>query len=175
MPRVTKERTKYHAAKAVTGTPDTGNIVSAPVPLAISTEKDSPQVKSKRAKRADRRQKWIEQIGVAQTKQKQEKRAQGRQTSKSALIRGMTDMKSSLKEVQAELIAQHLLSLDNKRVVPLANVKGGLPKSRKARDKAAVCEEKRFGQILAHPAFKANPLATIRQHLANTLQKADSC
>ncbi|KAJ2446375.1 hypothetical protein GGF42_005709 [Coemansia sp. RSA 2424] len=197
MPRAAKERTKYHTAKsgavaASKPTPDAGNIVSAPVPLAVGssnseaaathTEKDAAtQLKSKRAKRADRRKKWMDQIGAAQTQQKLEKRQQGRQTNKSALIRGMTEIKSSLREVQAELIAQHLLSLGNSKSPaaasavsrpPAAGNATHLPKSRKARDKAAVKEEKRFGQILLHPAFKANPLATIRQHLANTLPAA---
>ncbi|KAJ2881355.1 hypothetical protein H4R27_004140 [Coemansia aciculifera] len=185
MPRVTKERTKYHAPKAAVAAPkptsDAGNIVSAPVSLAVNSdtatniEKDVTQLKSKRAKRADRHQKWMDKIGAAQTKQKLEQRQQGRQTNPSALIRGMSGMKASLKEVQAELIAQHLLSLNSKG--PTTNVNrpsttsnaSHLPKSRKARDKAAIKEEKRFGQILLHPAFQANPLATIRQHLANTL------
>ncbi|KAJ2579010.1 hypothetical protein GGH95_003330 [Coemansia sp. RSA 1836] len=199
MPRAAKERTKYHTAKsgavaAPKPTPGAGNIVSAPVPLAVGSsnsdaaathiEKDAAtQLKSKRAKRADRRKKWMDQIGAAQTQQKLEKRQQGRQTNKSALIRGMTEIKSSLREVQAELIAQHLLSLGNSKSPAAAAAAAGsrppaagnashLPKSRKARDKAAVKEEKRFGQILLHPAFKANPLATIRQHLANTLPAA---
>ncbi|KAJ2037922.1 hypothetical protein H4S03_002661 [Coemansia sp. S3946] len=178
MPRVTKERTKYHAPKAAAvpkPTPDVGNIVSAPVSLTVSTntEKDVTQLKSKRAKRADRHQKWMDKIGAAQTKQKLEQRQQGRQTNPSALIRGMSGMKTSLKEVQAELIAQHLLSLNSKGPTTnrpaTSNNASHLPKSRKARDKAAIKEEKRFGQILLHPAFQANPLATIRQHLANTL------
>ncbi|KAJ1922507.1 hypothetical protein GGI09_002168 [Coemansia sp. S100] len=180
MPRVTKERTKYHAPKAVAApkpTPDVGNIVSAPVSLTVNnstnTEKDVTQLKSKRAKRADRHQKWMDKIGAAQTKQKLEQRQQGRQTNPSALIRGMSGMKTSLKEVQAELIAQHLLSLNSKGPTTnrpaTSNNASHLPKSRKARDKAAIKEEKRFGQILLHPAFQANPLATIRQHLANTL------
>ncbi|KAJ2900091.1 hypothetical protein GGI21_004772 [Coemansia aciculifera] len=191
MPRAVKERTKYHAAARTVpavpaAKPDAGNIVSAPVLLDTSatqpSEKDSgdastQQLKSKRAKRADRRKKWMDQIGAAQIKQKLEKRQQGRSTNKSALIRGMTDIQFSLKEVQAELIAQHLLSLGTKKRAPLSsatvnNASSSLlhmPKSRKARDKAAISEEKRFGQILLHPAFKANPLATIRQHLANTL------
>ncbi|KAJ2508985.1 hypothetical protein IWW47_000287 [Coemansia sp. RSA 2052] len=196
MPRAAKERTKYHTAKsgavaAPKPTLDAGNIVSAPVPLAVGSsnsdaaathiEKDAAmQLKSKRAKRADRRKKWMDQIGAAQTQQKLEKRQQGRQTNKSALIRGMTEIKSSLREVQAELIAQHLLSLGSSKSPaasagsrpPASGNASHLPKSRKARDKAAVKEEKRFGQILLHPAFKANPLATIRQHLANTLPAA---
>ncbi|KAJ2068371.1 hypothetical protein GGH13_004946 [Coemansia sp. S155-1] len=181
MPRVTKERTKYHAPKAAAvpkPTSDVGNIVSAPVSLTVNnsstnTEKDVTQLKSKRAKRADRHQKWMDKIGAAQTKQKLEQRQQGRQTNPSALIRGMSGMKTSLKEVQAELIAQHLLSLNNMGPTTnrpaTTNNASHLPKSRKARDKAAIKEEKRFGQILLHPAFQANPLATIRQHLANTL------
>ncbi|KAJ2771159.1 hypothetical protein GGI18_005085, partial [Coemansia linderi] len=62
MPRVTKERTKYHAPKAAPATKpvtDAGNIVSAPVPLTdkASEKKDVAQpLKSKRAKRADRHQ-----------------------------------------------------------------------------------------------------------------------
>ncbi|KAJ2840840.1 hypothetical protein FBU31_000067 [Coemansia sp. 'formosensis'] len=184
MPRVTKERTKYHATKAAStpkAAPDAGNIVSAPVPLSVSggesagTEKDVTQLKSKRAKCAERHQRWMDKIGAVQTKQKQEQRQQGRQTNPSALIRGMSGMKASLKEVQAELIAQHLLSLNKSAPVSRPPNAAHQPKSRKARDKAAIKEEKRFGQILLHPAFQANPLATIRQHLANTLpQKVES-
>ncbi|KAJ2008284.1 hypothetical protein GGI04_001207 [Coemansia thaxteri] len=119
----------------------------------------------------------MDKIGTAQSTLKKEKKQQARETNPSALIRGMGGIKNSLREVQAELIAQHLLSLGSGSKgtagakapkTPVAVVE---PKSRKARNKAAIREEKRFGQILQHPAFQASPLATIRQHLANTLTK----
>ncbi|KAJ3045722.1 hypothetical protein HDV00_007848 [Rhizophlyctis rosea] len=41
--------------------------------------------------------------------------------------------------------------------------------SQRARRKEAVSEIVRLQKVLGHPAFKSNPLATVRQHLQNTI------
>lgn len=176
MPRVNRQRTKYHHHHhtATDKTEDTGDLVSAPVSLLPSTENPTTN-KSKKEKRVERHKKWMDKINVAQTQKKKEQLQQGRSTNKSALIRGMGGLQESLREAQAEIMAQHLLSLEKKpeKQQQKPTNRQNAPKSRKARGKAAIKEEKRFGQILKHPAFQTNPLATIRQHLANTLPQKD--
>ncbi|KAF9205845.1 hypothetical protein BGZ49_003439 [Haplosporangium sp. Z 27] len=44
--------------------------------------------------------------------------------------------------------------------------------SKKAKRKAAMQEILRFQNVLAHPAFKSNPLLTIQQHVKNTMEMA---
>ncbi|KAF9436570.1 hypothetical protein BGZ76_003584 [Entomortierella beljakovae] len=44
--------------------------------------------------------------------------------------------------------------------------------SKKAKKKAAIQEILRFQNVLAHPAFKSNPLQTIQQHVKNTMEMA---
>ncbi|KAG0313678.1 hypothetical protein BGZ99_008655 [Dissophora globulifera] len=44
--------------------------------------------------------------------------------------------------------------------------------SKKAKKRAAMQEILRFQNVLAHPAFKSNPLMTIQQHVKNTMEMA---
>ncbi|KAJ2505628.1 hypothetical protein GGI11_006938 [Coemansia sp. RSA 2049] len=180
MPRVTRQRTKLHIS---------GDISSAPVLLEEQRKGDNnsdntaTDARTKKTKRIDRHKKWMEKIDAARVSKKQRLRQEGRATNKSALVRGLGGMRDSLREIQAQVLAAGLLSLDgNERkkgdeIKPMKNTATAesAPKSRRARNNAAIKEEKRFGQVLLHPAFQANPLATIRQHLANTLtSNADS-
>ncbi|KAJ2828103.1 hypothetical protein IWW50_001555 [Coemansia erecta] len=223
MPRVSRERTKYHAstrpgpASSITTTPSQTavpanffasilpkpslDIVSTPIPLtttstpaqstapspttSATTSASLAPPKSKKGKRVERHKKWLTKLDTAKSLHRQQQRQQSRMTDKSALIRGMSQMHSSLRDVQAEIMAGDLLlSFDRQKQKSndgnhnnSTSTKGCYsdmhqppPVSRKARAKAAVVEEKRFAQVLQHPAFKADPLATIREHLANTLQ-----
>ncbi|KAI9207594.1 ribosome biogenesis protein SLX9-domain-containing protein [Polychytrium aggregatum] len=45
-------------------------------------------------------------------------------------------------------------------------------KSQKNRKKTTVSEVTRLQSVLQHPAFKSNPLATIQQHIKNTMTQA---
>ncbi|KAJ2558884.1 hypothetical protein EV175_000588 [Coemansia sp. RSA 1933] len=163
MPRVTRQRTKFHKS----------DISSAPVLLEEQHDGDtSSETRTKKTKRIERHKKWMEKIDAAQTAKRERQRKEGRATDKSALIRGLGGIQESLRDIQAQVLAKGLLSLDEKkkeRRKSSSSNDNGVPRSRKARNNAAIKEEKRFGQILLHPAFQANPLATIRQHLANTL------
>ncbi|KAJ2474612.1 hypothetical protein IWW56_005796 [Coemansia sp. RSA 2131] len=203
MPRISRERTKYHASTrsgpaAVdnhrqtpaspanfftsvlsTATPD---IASAPISLTTalsgtaSLSNPSPVTRkepvSKKGKRVERHKKWIDKLATAQAQQRQEQRHLSRQTDPSALVRGMSQMHHSLRDIQAEIMAGDLLSLDTNKNKQNAQQKSNIPVSRKARARAAVKEEQRFAQVLQHPAFKADALATIREHLSNTLSKS---
>ncbi|KAJ2368883.1 hypothetical protein H4S01_001338 [Coemansia sp. RSA 2610] len=188
MPRVSRERTKYHASSRppavgqAPAAPSTffasiqqPDIVSAPIPLVQPAEpstgtsssaqlNESSGPKTKKGKRMERHKKWMDKMNTAKAQQRQEQRQQGRQTDKSALIRGMSQMHSSLREVQEEMLAGDLLGEPAKERKPDVAVQ-----SRKARNKAAIKEEKRFAQVLQHPAFKKDALKTIREHLANSL------
>ncbi|KAJ2402800.1 hypothetical protein GGI23_000455 [Coemansia sp. RSA 2559] len=167
MPRVVRQRTRLHHKS---------DIASAPVLLEEHPHDDS-ETRTKKTKRIERHKKWMEKIDAAQVARKERQRQEGRATDKSALIRGLGGMKESLRDIQAQILAKGLLSLDETKTKTKKAGESGknnnnnnvVPKSRKARNNAAIKEEKRFGQILLHPAFQANPLATIRQHLANTL------
>ncbi|KAJ2705176.1 hypothetical protein FB645_002656 [Coemansia sp. IMI 203386] len=171
MPRVTRTRQKIRTTPT--------DISSAPVPLVDPSEEQTASRLTKKEKRLEKHNKWMDKMNQARQTKRQEQKQQGRETNKSALIRGMRTLDDSLREVRAEIVANHLLKLGNASTSK--NGSGGTtgnsadrnsgsnPKSRKARNKAAIVEEKRFTQVLAHPAFKANPLATIREHLSNTL------
>ncbi|KAJ1851627.1 hypothetical protein LPJ76_005978 [Coemansia sp. RSA 638] len=203
MPRISRERTKYHASTrsgpaAVgnhrqTPTPSsnfftsvlstaTPDIASAPISLTTalpdtaSLSNPSPVTRkepvSKKGKRVERHKKWIDKLATAQAQQRQEQRHLSRQTDPSALVRGMSQMHHSLRDIQAEIMASDLLSLDTNKNKQNAQQKSNIPVSRKARARAAVKEEQRFAQVLQHPAFKADALATIREHLSNTLSKS---
>ncbi|KAJ1642812.1 hypothetical protein J3B02_000514 [Coemansia erecta] len=168
MPRVTRTRQKTRTAPT--------DIVSAAVPLVDPSVEQSEPRQTKKVKRLEKHAKWMEKMNQVQQSKRLEQRQQGRETNKSALIRGMRTLDDTLREVRAEMAASHLLKLGNKAANKgqkgTGESKANNPKSRKARNKAAIVEEKRFTQVLAHPAFKANPLATIREHLSNTLAQS---
>ncbi|KAJ1933287.1 hypothetical protein EC988_009167, partial [Linderina pennispora] len=120
--------------------------------------------------------KWMEKMQAARNADRKHKQRKGRSTNKSALIRGMGGLEESLREIQADQLAKDLFAPAKKakKAAAVGGTTGPLqqgPKSLKAKHKAAIKEEKRFVQILGHPAFKADPLATIRQHLANSLNQ----
>ncbi|KAJ1727116.1 hypothetical protein LPJ61_004753, partial [Coemansia biformis] len=187
MPRVARERTKYHASSnassALLGRPSAAatpaathatpspsffaallpattpapqlakkqDIVSAPIALntPAATTKEGPEEagpgrKNKKEKRIERHKKWIEKLDAAQAAQRQHKKKQARAADKSALIRGMDGIQESLREVQAQVLAKDLLALEKKTTETAPNKNTAV--SRKARNKAALKEEKRFGQ-----------------------------
>ncbi|KAJ2272482.1 hypothetical protein IWW43_003799 [Coemansia sp. RSA 1935] len=168
----------FFASVLPTATPD---IASAPISLtaalsdtASSTNPTLGSKKepvSKKGKRVERHKKWIDKLATAQSQKRQEQRHLSRQTDPSALVRGMSQIHHSLRDIQAEIMASDLLSLDTNKNKQNAQQKANIPVSRKARARAAVKEEQRFAQVLQHPAFKADALATIREHLSNTLSK----
>ncbi|KAJ1963458.1 hypothetical protein GGI12_002043 [Dipsacomyces acuminosporus] len=154
------------------------DIVSAPISIypeaskSLSADETEEGTRTtKKGKRVDRHKKWMEKMNAAQATKKKQNLKSGRATNKSALIRGMSGIQSSLKEIQVEQMAQDLLSLPKPTAKDsgMVSSNGSSLKSRKAKNRVAAREEKRFNQILDHPAFQANPLATIRQHLQNTL------
>ncbi|KAJ1720016.1 hypothetical protein LPJ53_005308 [Coemansia erecta] len=189
MPRVTRTRqkTRTTTTTTATSTPTPADIVSAPVPLSTATEAEAEAESTgpratKKEKRALKHNKWMDKMKQAQVAQRQEQRQKSRALDKSALVRGMRSLDESLREVRAEMAADYLLKLGkNTAAARAANAgrqqqqqKANEPRSQKARNRAAIREEKRFTQILVHPAFQANPLATIRQHLANTLSSQEN-
>ncbi|PIA15748.1 hypothetical protein COEREDRAFT_8991 [Coemansia reversa NRRL 1564] len=209
MPRVARQRTKYHAATpsnsvfsqrptpavespfsssnffaSIASTSDsirpqasaTNDIVSAAVsleakdePQQSNVETKGPLPRNKKEKRVRRHQKWVEKMNAVQFAKRQQQKTKDRQSNRSALIRGMNSIQSSLREVQAEIIAKDVLAPEKDTTKTRKSSDTGKIISRKARNKAAIKEEKRFGQVLLHPDFRANPLATIQKHLANTL------
>ncbi|KAI9506492.1 hypothetical protein GGI25_006353 [Coemansia spiralis] len=158
MPRIARERTKHHQPSA---RPSTHDIASAPVPLLERTAAE-PKT-TKRTKRHERHLKWVERIDSAKKAQRAAQRREGRATNKSALVRGMHTMDESLREIQAQVLAHEITETPKTTTTKM-----------KARNKSTVEEEKRFNQVLLHPAFQQNPLATIRQHLTNTLKPSES-
>ncbi|KAJ2778081.1 hypothetical protein GGI15_004285 [Coemansia interrupta] len=178
MPRATRTRQKTRTITTAAA-PAPADIESAPVPLSTEAESTEPRV-TKKEKRALKHNKWMDKMKQAHVAQRQEQRQKARSADKSALVRGMRSLDESLREVRAELAADYLLKLGKNTAAARAAEAGrrqqttNEPRSQKARNRAAIREEKRFTQILVHPAFQANPLATIRQHLANTLSSQEN-
>ncbi|KAJ2158661.1 hypothetical protein GGF46_003594 [Coemansia sp. RSA 552] len=121
-----------------------GDIASAPVLLG-TTDQVERQL-TKKEKKKDKREKWLAKLDTAQTKRRQERKA-----PKSVLLQGLGALKESLGQVDVRPEEKKPSSL-----------------STKARGRVAKEEEERFGLILKHPAFRADPLGTIRQHLQNS-------
>ncbi|KAJ2775708.1 hypothetical protein H4R18_005952 [Coemansia javaensis] len=179
MPRVARTRTRTRhqapgplerAAADGSGRQRPGDIASAPVPLAAAAEEPPEAGRadrgSKKARRVERHQQWVEKMEAAQAARRAERRQQARAADRSALVRGMGALQASIREVQAEGL---LLQADHRAAAKPGRGRAGAPMSQKARARAAVREGARFGQVLRHPAFQADALATIREHLANTL------
>eukprot|EP00850_Spirogloea_muscicola_P003871 SM000016S01859 [mRNA] locus=s16:267026:268741:- [translate_table: standard] len=61
-------------------------------------------------------------------------------------------------------LAEHLPPTSEKKPPRIAKVLGN-----KARQSVAVMETQQLGAVLAHPMFKANAFAAIKEHLHNTL------
>ncbi|KAF9170992.1 hypothetical protein BGX20_008249, partial [Mortierella sp. AD010] len=79
--------------------------------------------------------------------------------------------KSSQTTSQAQVTASTSSSIAHQQFTIHADSSKPL-QSKKAKKKAAMQEILRFQNVLAHPAFKSNPLLTIQQHVKNTMEMA---
>ncbi|KAI8049075.1 ribosome biogenesis protein SLX9-domain-containing protein [Syncephalis plumigaleata] len=164
--RIVPESTDAENSKPVTAT------VPGIVPLNVDGSADtliSSKPATKREKREQRRKQLLARLehthndllNAKKAKQKasNDKRKKNKEQATSHLL---TDWSELSRTVQGMDMA---LQMKDKHQQPDKQ-----PGTRK-RDKIAKNEMARFQAVLGHPAFKANPLTAIRQHVENTFGK----
>ncbi|KAI8920224.1 ribosome biogenesis protein SLX9-domain-containing protein [Powellomyces hirtus] len=125
---------------------------------------------SKKTKRQQRHDKWMEKLG---TVYKHPKKNTKPKPPTALDLTGMRDVLPSLDHDPTEPTAQ---SQSHQRSTPITTTtkptpasSTSTPVSQKARRKAGVAEILRLQKVLAHPTFKQAPLRSIRRHLENNL------
>ncbi|KAK3821328.1 MAG: ribosome biogenesis protein SLX9-domain-containing protein [Benniella sp.] len=195
MPKVKASKNRVHH-KAV-GNKDTAKAVASfeaqqqlrELGLELTADK-------KEDKRKQRHDKWISKLEATYNPQKKKKKRSAKDQTLSVDFGSFHDVLSNLDPSQPRPPAASLKSGSGSKSkgskgTPKAS---GVPttpsvdhqqftihsdsskplQSKKAKKKAAMQEILRFQNVLAHPAFKSNPLLTIQQHVKNTMEMAPS-
>ncbi|KAJ3048737.1 hypothetical protein HK097_010253 [Rhizophlyctis rosea] len=131
----------------------TQNTIGAGAGVAVSESEERPT--SKRDKKQQRHERWLKKLGAYYAPKPAKPTAFDVDTLKSVLLTVNDPTESTLSSGSGK--AQGNIGSGQKAV------------SQRARKKEAVNEIVRLQKILVHPSYKSNPLATIRQHLQNTL------
>ncbi|KAJ3299647.1 hypothetical protein HK104_007866 [Borealophlyctis nickersoniae] len=190
MPKVKRERTKLHAVPIRVATqpmetddmpptkaPQETFIVQRVLPYVAPLEVTAASIQNletgngsgkatgeqvrgtKKDKRQQRHERWLQKLGSFYS-------AAGNQQMKNddlaVNLGSMRDVLPTTEELEAGSKSKGVGT-------GTANRHGGKAVSQKARRKDAVNEIVRLQKVMAHPAFKNNPLAAIRQHLQNTI------
>ncbi|KAJ3167288.1 hypothetical protein HDU88_002206 [Geranomyces variabilis] len=132
----------------------------------------------KRDKRQQRHDRWMEKLGGVYKKDSKKKK---KQDVGSLNLETLTDFLPSLAEQRPfeSIMGATQPSVDGLSPVAVRTTasdtsnhlkpKAKGPVSQSARRKAGVSEILRLQEVLRHPTFKSNPLATVRQHLENNM------
>ncbi|ORY05631.1 hypothetical protein K493DRAFT_333449 [Basidiobolus meristosporus CBS 931.73] len=161
MPKVRRNRTRLHTQAAAT--PHISERAFAAQDnqvqkLADASESDGPGAlnSSKKDKRKQRHDNWLSKLHTAHQEM--------RKSKKKDTSLNMTMFNEALPKVEANKKGQEQKptsqeKLGKKRVA-----------TKKGRKNTALQEIVRFQNILKHPDFQQNPLQTIQQHVANTVE-----
>ncbi|KAJ1674782.1 hypothetical protein EV182_002573 [Spiromyces aspiralis] len=186
---------KHHPAQTA---PKSGDIVSAPISVNVpdpqalrdsscknaaiaEIEEKIKNASSKKEKRALRHLLWTKKMNGAKIVMKEQRKKMQKEKQKSVLLRGMDDMLDDIKRISSIQQREDGEQTPNarghvgSRGMGVSDQPGGKcgkrPKSAKTLDRISKEEMQRFTQILEHDAYKSNPLAAIRQHIANTISQ----
>lgn len=150
MPKVRRERTKYH--------------VPARKGLEIEDCNDhaaegvtSGELSSKKDRRKQRRDDWLRKLGAIHSQQQRALEAEKR--AKTVVVGDMMPLADALEEVDA---------LTSKPRPNKAKPSSQQIGTRKHRQKELQSESSRFHQVLRHPAFKKDAFGALSEHLKNT-------
>ncbi|KAG0351198.1 ribosome biogenesis protein SLX9-domain-containing protein [Gamsiella multidivaricata] len=164
--------------------------------FGLEFEEDRIDKKDKRKLRHD---KWISKLEATYNPQKKKKKSAQQSQTLSVDFGSFHDVLSTIDPIQSQAGTTALSS--SAAAAALASSKSGskfknsgkaapVPvsaanpsftinadsskplQSKKAKKKAAMQEILRFQNVLAHPAFKSNPMLTIQQHVKNTMEMA---
>ena len=147
MPKIRRERTKYH-------TPARRNTASDEIASVVD---DADQPSSKKDKRKQRRDDWLKKLGALHSQQQRALEAEKR--AKTVVVGDMMPLCDALEEV--ELLA----SKQRPTEVQPQSVK---TKTRKNRQRELKTETDRFQQVISLPAFQKDPLGALCEHLKST-------
>ncbi|KAF9412433.1 hypothetical protein BGZ94_001042 [Podila epigama] len=195
MPKVRGPKTRIHhkAAGGVKGAP----VAAVAETAAASSVESMQQLKSqfglefeddrenKKDKRKIRHDKWISKLEATYNPQKKKKKSAQNQTlsvdfgsfhdALSTLDPAAQEAKATTKKAGKDSFKGATPSAVpqlNHQQFTIHSESSKPLQSKKAKKKAAMQEILRFQNVLAHPAFKSNPLLTIQQHVKNTMEMA---
>ncbi|KAK9729679.1 hypothetical protein K7432_000085 [Basidiobolus ranarum] len=161
MPKVRRNRTRLH--NQAVGTPHVSERTFAAHENQVQKLADTVETvnsdglnSSKKEKRKQRHENWLSKLHTAHQELKKNRK---KDTSLN-----MTMFKEVLPNIEADKQNkdQNKLSQENMSKKRVATKKG--------RKNTALQEIVRFQNILKHPNFRQNPLQTIQQHVANTVE-----
>ncbi|KAL9959241.1 hypothetical protein ACROYT_G036338 [Oculina patagonica] len=124
---------------------------------------------NKKCKRKERHERFLQKLHAGRLVEEKSKKAKER--AKTVVVGDMEPLLSALPTINIpELSTRSSKTADNSD----GNEKPTRKKSKmskKARQALQASEIAHFQQVLKHPAFKANPLAAISEHIKNAVQK----
>ncbi|KZV94096.1 hypothetical protein EXIGLDRAFT_525598 [Exidia glandulosa HHB12029] len=146
---------------------------------------------SKKQKQREKHDAWMERLQASQAPYSKSHSRRLKRKAKESLNTDMNDMQavlSGMEPAQVKTIADDDARDDDgamddggeRKKKPAAQTAGligegkGQPLSKTQRKRALAAEAARHPLILSNPAFAANPFATIRTHVSNTLVKHDA-
>ncbi|KAG0235390.1 hypothetical protein BGW42_005369 [Actinomortierella wolfii] len=159
---------------------------SATIPK-LSAEVDIEERESKKDKRKHRHDRWMSKLEATYNPQKKKKKGGAQNQTLSVDFGSFHQALSVIDPAAQESTAQQtaagsIASAANSAVMNREASKAQHQQytihadsskplqSKKSKKKAAMKEILRFQNVLAHPAFKSNPLQTIQQHVKNTME-----
>ncbi|KND01848.1 uncharacterized protein SPPG_03638 [Spizellomyces punctatus DAOM BR117] len=125
--------------------------------LARTGETADNTVLKKKERRQQRHERWLQKLGSVYMSKTSSKKKKGQNVGTLTL--------DTIKDILPSVLEEE----SPKAKTDVARKKKAKPVSQSARQAAAVSEIVRFQKVLQHPTFRNNPIATIRQHLQNTI------
>ncbi|ORX55349.1 hypothetical protein BCR36DRAFT_368096 [Piromyces finnis] len=153
MPKIKRERTRYHAKPVDSRTSNHPfSVQENPIKKLSSTEEVKPENFSeiKKDRRRQRHENWLNKLNQAYSKKKKAKTTISLNQIKDAI----------------DIVQEDINSTENSGVAPKL--------SKNSRKNLALQEMVRFQNILKLNEFKSNPMAAIQEHLKNTLPQKDT-
>ncbi|KAF9580409.1 hypothetical protein BGW38_002962 [Lunasporangiospora selenospora] len=198
MPKVKTKKSRVHhksaaasvaaagATNADTATASVNAVTAAQLNEQLGLElMQNDQHEKKHDKRKQRHDKWMQKLEATYNPQKKKKKKASAQNQTLSVDFGSFHDALSAMDPSS---AKESNKLDQTASAPTGVTTGAgssdqrkyainvdsskAHKSKKAKNKAAMQEILRFQNVLAHPAFKSNPLLTIQQHVKNTMEMA---
>lgn len=124
------------------------------------------QSRTKKDRRKIRHEKFLKKLHASKIVEENDKKAKERQ--KTVITGDLNPLTLALQDIDS---FSFLCQIDkNKRKNNKKKTKKPSNSSEKRRQKAQLSDMERFQQVLDHPAFQSNPLATIDEHVRNVIK-----
>eukprot|EP00730_Choanoeca_flexa_P018290 TRINITY_DN8886_c0_g1_i1.p1 TRINITY_DN8886_c0_g1~~TRINITY_DN8886_c0_g1_i1.p1 ORF type:complete len:198 (+),score=42.89 TRINITY_DN8886_c0_g1_i1:67-660(+) len=123
---------------------------------------------AKAAKRQLKREVFLQKLGEEQALKAN--KARRKKKAATPVVGDLTDLTTALASAEAsETVPSRKSKARQRKRQGQEQTKELQVRSRKGRNLALAQEQERMKQVLHHPAFTADPLAAIKQHLQNTM------